>query len=338
MSLLFSFLTSAYRTERYVAETIESVLAQTRTDWELIVVDNGNSDEMARIVESYTGDSRIKLIRQENKGVRGGVAAAADVAVGRYLCVLNSDDILMPDFCMQIGSLIDADAEIDAVGCDGENFRDPYDGRPPQSYFAAIGRRSVPDPSRSVSVDDMLNDGVPLYIGAFRRDMWEAHRGYDPAIQGVEADVALWLSMAADGRDIRVLPDRLARIRVRGDSVSRDPSGLEEFERRLLQAFLAVGDHSQVSEAALSSSRMVRHLRTNQAMRKARWALFDGDVPGARASASDAYRIHPSLRTAAVIVALRISPGILRSIHPAVLRTQNALRRARLRIANGTTR
>ena len=64
---LFSFLTTAYRTEKYVAETIESVLAQTRDDWELIVVDNGNSDEMAHIVEQYTSDARITLVRQVNK-------------------------------------------------------------------------------------------------------------------------------------------------------------------------------------------------------------------------------------------------------------------------------
>jgi hypothetical protein len=44
-----SFLTTAYRTDQYVSETIESVLAQTRGDWELIVVDSGNSDEMAAV-------------------------------------------------------------------------------------------------------------------------------------------------------------------------------------------------------------------------------------------------------------------------------------------------
>ena len=83
-----SFLTSAYQTERYVSETIESVLAQTRGDWELIVVDNGNSDEMARIVSNYTSDPRITLIRQENKGIGGGLGAAANAADGRYLCPL----------------------------------------------------------------------------------------------------------------------------------------------------------------------------------------------------------------------------------------------------------
>ena len=75
----FSVITPAYRTERYVAETIESVLCQTRTDWELIVVDNGPSDEMAAIVESYMSDTRIRLIRQDNNGIGGARNVADDV-------------------------------------------------------------------------------------------------------------------------------------------------------------------------------------------------------------------------------------------------------------------
>jgi glycosyltransferase involved in cell wall biosynthesis len=338
MSPTFSFLTPAYRTERYVNETIESVLAQTRTDWELIVVDNGNSDEMARIVERYTGDPRIKLVRQENKGVRGGVAAAANAAVGRYLCVLNSDDLLQSNFCERVGKMIDTDLGIDAVGCDGENFRDPYDGRPTEGYFAAMGRQSPPDPSQPVSLESLLEEGVPQYIGAYRRDVWDAHKGYDPAVQDVEADVALWLEMAAAGRNIRVLPDQLVRIRVRPDSVSRDPSSTEAFEDRHLQAYLAVSGYSSISDEALAKTRMVRRLRTNHAMRRARWALFSGDIRAARANARDAYRHDRTLRSAAVIGALWVSPATLRAIHPAVLRARNLLRRSRISVRDGGTR
>jgi glycosyltransferase involved in cell wall biosynthesis len=85
-----SFLTSAYRTKRCVGETIDSVLPQTRPDWQLIAVENGNSDEMAWAVEKYTGDLRIQLVQQKYTSVRGGVTAAADVATGRYLCPLGS--------------------------------------------------------------------------------------------------------------------------------------------------------------------------------------------------------------------------------------------------------
>ena len=143
---LVSFLTSAYQTERYVSETIESVLAQTRGDWELIVVDNGNSDEMARIVSNYTSDPRITLIRQENKGIGGGVSAAANAADGRYLCPLDSDDALEPNYCERIGALIEDDPGIDAVGCNAVLFWDPDDddGRSPANTSLRSAARPRP--------------------------------------------------------------------------------------------------------------------------------------------------------------------------------------------------
>jgi GT2 family glycosyltransferase len=170
---LISFLTSAYRTKRYVSETIESVLAQTRGDWELIVVDNGNSDEMARIIGNYTSDPRITLIRQENKGICGGVSAAANAADGRYLCPLASDDALDPHYCERIGALIDTDPGIDAVGCNAVLFWDPdADNRQkPRDYFAWNGPKTTPDPSRSATFTELLNEGVPPYAGAIRREV-----------------------------------------------------------------------------------------------------------------------------------------------------------------------
>lgn len=333
-----SFLTSAYRTERYIGETIDSVLAQTRADWELIVVDNGNSEEMARVVGNYTRDSRIKLVRQENKLVRGGVTAAADVAVGRYLCVLNSDDMLQPNFCERVGTLVDAAPGIDAVGCDADRFPDPDDGTPPEGYFETLGRRSVPDPSRAVSLTEFLDEGVPLYIGVFRREVWDALGGYDPAISDVEPDVELWLRLAAAGHDVRVLPHRLARIRVRPDSLSHDPSSIEEYEDALERAFMAVCEHSPVSEATVSAAPMMRRVRYARALRRARWALLGGDVPGARAAARDAYHQQRTLRAAVVIAALRVSPRMSRSIHPAKNRAQDAVRRARYRITRARMR
>ena len=209
-----SFLTTAYQTEQYVSETIESVLAQTRGDWELIVVDNGNSDEMARIIGNYTSDPRITLIRQDNKGYVGGVSAAAAVAEGRYLCVLDSDDAVQPNYCERIGALIDADPGIDAVGCNAMLFCEPDDGQKPGEYFALIGRKAAPDPSRSATFTELLNEGVPPYVGTIRREAWDALGGYESSAD-VEPDVVLWLRLASTGRDVRILPDTLIRSRRR---------------------------------------------------------------------------------------------------------------------------
>lgn len=334
---MFSFLTTAYRTERYVGQTIESVLAQTRSDWELIVVDNGNSDAMAGAVERYTDDPRITLIRQDNSGVRGGVTTAAGAAIGRYLCLLDSDDLLQPDFCERVGAMINAHPGLDAVGCDVEMFRDG-DEWPPEAYFHTIGRRSRPDPSRSMSLEEMLQEGVPPYIGAIRRQTWTDHTPYDPGGHDVEPDVEMWLSLAAEGRDIRLLPSRLARVRVRGDSMTHEPSAVESFEDRLERAFLSVAQRHPHKSAAVSASAMVRRLRYQQALRRARWAMLDGDVAQARAAAKDAFAHRHTARAVAVIVALSTAPGLVRSLHPAKNRAQRLLRAARFRLERGRVR
>jgi glycosyltransferase involved in cell wall biosynthesis len=329
-----SFLVTAYKTESIVGETIRSVLDQTRTDWELIVVDNGNSDEMARVVRTFT-DPRITLLRQDNHGLRGGVDTAARAATGRYMCVLSSDDLMDPDFCRRVHQLVEADPGIEAVACDAELFHSPETRLPSKGWFESIGWRSVPDPSHTVSLFEMLEDGVPLYIGAFRRDVWDAHGGYDPATTDVEPDIELWLRMAAAGCDIRIIRDKLARIRQRPDSESREPSRVESFETRYRQAFLGVCKYHPISEEAVLNGGVMRRLRYHQALRRARWALLEGDVQGARAAALEAYRVRRTAHAAVISVAMQLSPTMLRTIHPAKNRAQAALTRVRSRITSG---
>ena len=328
---LVSFLTSAYRTEPYVSETIESVLAQTRGDWQLIVVDNGHSDEMARIIRNYTSDPRITLIRQKNMGIGGGLSAAAAAAVGRYVCVLHSDDAVEPNYCQRIGALIEADPGIDAVGCSAILYWDD-ERRKPGEYFASAGRKTKPDPSRAATFAELLEEGVPHYVGAIRREAWDTYGGYEPSAD-VEPDVALWLRLAAAGRDIRILPDKLVRNRMRPNSESHDPANLDSFEQRLQRAFLLVGQEQGMSESAVAATGMLRRLRYRTSLRKARSALRAGDVQGARTAVRDAFRQQHTVRAAIVLAGLRLSPGLLRAIHPTKNRIQGAFQRAGFRMS-----
>ncbi len=94
-----SIITPLYNGEEYIAETIESVIAQTYTDWEMIVVNDGSKDRGPEIVAGYAEkDNRITLINQEN----GGSAAARNNgirrATGRYISLLDADDTWKPNF------------------------------------------------------------------------------------------------------------------------------------------------------------------------------------------------------------------------------------------------
>jgi len=95
---LVSVLMPAYNCEQYIAEAIESIIQQTYTNWELIIVDDGSTDSTAQIIKSYqTKDERIILYQfSENKGIPFARNKCLELAKGEYLGNLDSDDIALP--------------------------------------------------------------------------------------------------------------------------------------------------------------------------------------------------------------------------------------------------
>ena len=94
-NVLVSIITPVYNYERYIAEAMESVLAQTYSNWEMIIVDDRSSDNSPEIVKKYAKkDHRIKLIElPENLGAAMARNRALEHAKGRYIAFLDSDDI-----------------------------------------------------------------------------------------------------------------------------------------------------------------------------------------------------------------------------------------------------
>lgn len=323
----FSILTTAYRTEAYIAAAIESVLAQTRTDWELIVVDNGLSDEMAWIVSSYIADPRITFVRQENRGVGGGVEAAADIARGRFFTVLHSDDLLMPDFCDRIGAVLDSDPRVDAVGCDAYLF-DDADGSTIGTHQRSLGFTKRPTPRHRMTLTEALAGRIPYYSGAVRREAWLAAGGYQPAAPQVEEDVMLWLHLLGAGYDVRMVPDRLGRFRRRSDSLSHDPRSVDDFEERLANTFVVAARLSGERQDLDALEGTLRRLRYYAHLRRARCAVLAGDVGAARTAARKAFGQHHTVRAASIVASLALAPGTLRRIHPAKQRVTATVQRA----------
>lgn len=92
--VLFSVIIPVYNRIDLLKEAIDSVLAQTFHDYEVIVVDDGSTDDVAAVVSSY-GD-RIHYLRQENQGVGAARNTGATAAKGQYLAFLDSDDLWVP--------------------------------------------------------------------------------------------------------------------------------------------------------------------------------------------------------------------------------------------------
>ena len=109
---LISVIIPVYKVEEYLCRCVDSVLAQTYTNMEIILVDDGSPDHCPAMCDEYARqDSRVKVIHQENEGLSGARNAGIDMAQGQWLAFVDSDDYLEADFlerlyqaCVDTGS------------------------------------------------------------------------------------------------------------------------------------------------------------------------------------------------------------------------------------------
>ncbi len=111
---IVSVITPAYNAEKYIKETIESVLGQTYKNWELIVVNDGSTDSTEEIIKSFD-DPRIMLFSQKNSGVSSARNRGIELAKGKYITFLDADDAI-PNYSIQERvDYLDKHSDIDAV-------------------------------------------------------------------------------------------------------------------------------------------------------------------------------------------------------------------------------
>src|SRR5215467_15785951 len=112
-----SAIIPAYNAARYLPQAIESVFAQTYTDWEIVLVDDGSTDDTRAVVRSYLdrAPGRFRYIYQDNHGLPAARNEAIRNARGELLALLDADDIWMPDRLMHSIAAFESDSEIGLV-------------------------------------------------------------------------------------------------------------------------------------------------------------------------------------------------------------------------------
>lgn len=121
---MFSVVISIYKVEKYLRQCIESVLNQTYSDFELILVDDGSPDDCPRICDEYEKkDSRIKVIHKKNGGLMSTRKIGASVACGKYICFVDGDDFLQCDMLETYQKTLDK-KDIDVICCGYSNYCD----------------------------------------------------------------------------------------------------------------------------------------------------------------------------------------------------------------------
>lgn len=113
-----SVIIPVYNVEKYLERCLDSVLAQTFQDFEVICVNDGSTDNSLEILQQYVQkDERVKILNQENKGLSEARNVALDVAIGEFIAFADSDDFYVPNF-LELLLKSQKDTGVDIVGCD----------------------------------------------------------------------------------------------------------------------------------------------------------------------------------------------------------------------------
>ena len=110
-----SVIIPTYNSARFLAESIQSVLLQTFTDFELLVIDDGSTDDTRQVVAQCQGDSRVRYFHQANRGAATARNTGIQHSSGKYLAFLDADDLWLPDKLQCQIAVLRKNPEVSAV-------------------------------------------------------------------------------------------------------------------------------------------------------------------------------------------------------------------------------
>ena len=276
-----------YNGTSYMREAIESVLAQTYTEFEFLIIDDASTDESVSVIESYK-DERIRLVKNEsnigqvrtlNKGLR--------LARGAYIARLDQDDSSLPIRLEKQVKVLETQPEVAVVG----------------TWLHEIDQRGNPTDLWRGQINDLpeflfaiLRDRLFVYHPSvmFRRELVLELQGYDEEFKYCE-DQDLWRRIALAGYEARVIREPLTRYRIHAGQQSNQQSQIqsqnhirsqERFIRalvdkpsaRLLRLFMICSKYNgdefwDECNSAEECHKFISHLAHVQKALQARWML-----------------------------------------------------------------
>ena len=279
-----SVVIPAYNAQRYLTEAIESVLCQTFTDFECIVVDDGSTDRTARIlVEMAERDGRVRTIRIPHGGIVEALNAGAREARGDLIARMDSDDICLPERLARQVRYMDQHPECLALGA-AVMLVDPYG--------STLWEIDIKTEHAQIEAELLKGNGWALFhpTALIRKGPMLEIGGYRPEYQWSE-DIDLFLRLAEIGK-LANLPDTLLHYRQHFASVNRNKVELQlrRNERLLAEAYRRRG------RALPTGFRLEPPFQLpprEQIMAWGRRAIINGNLRVARRHALAAVRFSP---------------------------------------------
>jgi glycosyltransferase involved in cell wall biosynthesis len=296
-----SIITPAYDISRYISETLDSVLAQTFTDFEIILINDGSPDtvEFETAIGPYTDD--VVYLKQPNAGAGAARNVAIGHARGEFLAFLDGDDVWLPDFLeSQVAFL--TESRYDMVYCDAALFGMPaVEGRTFMQTAPSDGVvtfNSILDFSCNVITSGTVaRRQAVVDAGMFE---WERVRAHD---------FHLWLRMLKNNSRIGYQRKVLLKYRAHLDSLSGD--SISRVQREI-DVFKRVRESIELDSAASEIvGRQIEGLEADLEIERGKSFLLGKDFPAAKTAFENANRSKRSFKLRLIAALAGFAPGLL---------------------------
>lgn len=240
-----SVIVPAYGVAHLLAEALASLQAQSLTDWEAIVIDDGAPDDVAGACAAFADDPRIKLVMTDNGGISTARNRAIATSCAPYIALLDGDDAYEPRYLATMLGAIEPRPEVGFVTCDAV-----FTGLPDRAgqrfsrFHAQTGE---------ITLERVLRRDFNVFIGcAMRRAAFEAAGGFEDGLNFGE-DLDLWIRILSTGWAGALVAQPLVRYRRRDNSASANETkmlgGSERVYRKAVAAL--AGRPEQAVAAAM---------------------------------------------------------------------------------------
>jgi glycosyltransferase involved in cell wall biosynthesis len=311
-----SVIIPAYNVAAFISETLESVFAQTFTDFEVVLVNDGSPDteEFERVIEPYL--DRICYLRQENRGASAARNEGLRAARGELIAFLDADDLWLPNYLDEQLKFI-RECDGDLVCADATVFG--QSSHPDQSYMEAL-------------MGEGPETGCVTFLGLLRAEQCLITSGivarrepifavglFDEKLRNAQ-DFDLWLRLARHGARLAYQRQVLLLYRGRENSLSGDQININGRELRVYDKIEQSYDLSPEEREEVLA--VIRHRRAVLEFELGKLYLLPGDFARARESFARSNSLRPGWKPQVALWFTRCAPRLLQSL--LLRREQNA--------------
>lgn len=198
MSALVSIIVPCYKQAHFLEESLQSVLNQTYTDWECIIVNDGSPDNTEQIARQWCGrDRRFKYVYKENGGLSSARNAGIKESSGVFILPLDADDILHAQYLAKLAPILTNNNDLAVVSCYSKFFTTTVDN---------IVREHKP---KGENYKYLLYVNQLVATSLYRKKSWEAVGGYDERMKKGFEDWEFWIAITKSGSNYQIYPEFL---------------------------------------------------------------------------------------------------------------------------------